>query len=120
MKLCVKEGRYAVARLKAIADIPREGFMTLSVTEEEISLVCREDQIPACAEKMETGFSLIKIEGTLDFSLVGIIAKVSGILTACKIPLFCVSTFDTDYFLVYSDKLEKAIDALAGAGYQIG
>ena len=56
----------------------------------------------------------------LDFSLVGILARISSILAAEEIGIFAVSTFDTDYILVKAENLDRALSALARAGYETG
>jgi hypothetical protein len=66
---------------------------------------------------MEKDFSCLKIEGPLDFSLVGIIASLTTILGEAKISTFVVSTFNTDYILVKKDNLEKAIAAFSANGH---
>jgi hypothetical protein len=57
--------------------------------------------------------------GPLDFSLVGIIAEISGILKECEISIFTVSTFDTDYILVKENNLQKAVNALTTHGHMV-
>ena len=58
-------------------------------------------------------------EGTLDFSLIGILADISRVLAQAKVGIFVVSTFDTDYIFVKEQQLDRAISRLAQAGYQI-
>mgnify|MGYP002623263378 CR=1 FL=1 len=55
----------------------------------------------------------------LDFSLIGILSRISGILAAQKIGIFAVSTYRTDYILVKGEDYSRALSALAGAGYEI-
>jgi hypothetical protein len=62
---------------------------------------------------------ILKVEGTLDFSLIGILAKISGILAKNSISIFVISTFNTDYILVKEEKVEKAILVLSKEGYEI-
>ena len=69
------------------------------------------------SEKSDTDWSCIKVEDPLDFSLTGILAKISTVLAKAKISIFVISTFDTDYILVKSEKLPFAERALLKSGY---
>ena len=119
MTIEVLEGKYAVCKLNDIAQIPQKAaFFSLSITDSEISLVCEESLAPRGC-KAEIGFIAMRVAGVLDFSLTGILAKISGILAAQKVSIFAVSTFDTDYVLVKEKDLERSICALEFGGYQI-
>ena len=95
------------------------GFFTLSSTGREVSLVCEAPFVPAAAVGCEKGFRAFEIMGQLDFSLTGIVSGITTALARNKISVFVISTFDTDWILVKEAKLEKAIDALVGAGYNV-
>lgn len=97
-------------------DVP---FCFLSKTDEENSLVCMTEYKPENTITCDDGWKAFRIEGTLDFSLIGILSKISGILADHKIGIFAVSTYNTDYILVRKEKFDKAIDALETAGYEI-
>lgn len=88
-------------------------------TDEENSLVCPTDHLPANTSVREDGWRAMKIEGVLDFSLIGILAGIAGILAEEKIGIFVVSTFNTDYILVKQEHLAHAGEALASRGYTI-
>ena len=94
------------------------GFYFIGRTEEEISLVCRTECVPAGTVVREDGWRGFRIEGTLDFSLIGILSKISGILAENKIGIFAVSTYNTDYGLVKEENFETALAALSAAGYE--
>lgn len=96
-----------------------DGFFSLTVTKDEISLICSEDKVPKSAVLVEKGFIAIKVMGQLDFGLVGILSKISTVLAHAKISIFALSTYDTDYILIKRDKLSKAIIALKSEGYII-
>ena len=98
--------------------LPR-GFCFFANTGEELSLVCRTEEAPAVTLAREDGWRAFRIAGTLDFSLVGILSRLSGILAAEGIGIFAVSTYDTDYILVKEENLDRAVLALAGAGYTV-
>lgn len=88
-------------------------------TGDEKSLVCPSGRVPSSALAREDGWRAFRIEGTLDFSLVGILSRISGILAGERIALFAVSTFDTDYILVKAENLDRALAALAAEGCEI-
>jgi hypothetical protein len=67
----------------------------------------------------DDGWRMMRVQGVLDFSLVGILAKLSSVLAERRIGIFAVSTYNTDYILVKAENYERALAALAGAGYQI-
>ena len=94
-------------------------FYFLGRTDEEISLVCRTEDTPAGTLAREDGWRGFRIEGTLDFSLVGILSKLSAVLAENGIGIFAVSTFNTDYILVKAEDLDRALAALAAAGYVV-
>ena len=68
--------------------------------------------MPTETVNREDGWQMFKIEGVLDFSLIGILAKISGVLAKENISIFALSTFNTDYILVKTDKVHKAVRAL--------
>lgn len=98
---------------------PAMDFYFLGRTDEEISLICRTEDTPAETLAREDGWRAFRIEGTLDFSLVGILSKLSAILAENGIGIFAVSTFNTDYILVKAENLDRALAALAAAGYVV-
>ncbi len=94
-------------------------FYFVGKTDEELSLVCLTKDVPAAAEPRDDGWKAFRIQGVLDFSLMGILSKLSGILAENHIGIFAVSTYNTDYILVKKENFTKALDVLAGAGYLI-
>ena len=108
-----------VCKVASLADICMDaGFFFIGRTDEEISLVCRTEDVPAEPTAREDGWRGFRIEGILDFSLTGILARISGILAEEKIGIFAVSTYNTDYVLVKKENMRRAMDALAAAGYE--
>ena len=99
-------------------DLSKE-FYFIAKTDEEISLVCRTDDVPDNVIKREDGWKCFRIRGPLDFSIVGILSELTGILADNGIAVFAVSTFDTDYILVKKDKFELAGMVLVDSGYRI-
>jgi uncharacterized protein len=93
-------------------------FLNYAVTGDEVSLVCESALVPE-GLTTETGFVALKVDGVLDFSLVGIAAKLTAVMARCKISVLVLSTFDTDYVLLRRERLEEAVAALGADGYTI-
>ena len=94
-------------------------FYFIGKTDEELSLVCRTEDVPLFTTERDDGWRGFRISGTLDFSLIGILSKLSGILAEHKIGIFAVSTYNTDYILVKEENFERALDILGSEGYSI-
>ena len=108
-----------VCKLPSAAGIDLSAdFFFLGKTDEEISLVCRTEQTPAGTAAREDGWRAFRIEGVLDFSLTGILSRLSAVLAENGIGIFAVSTYNTDYILVKADHLGKAMNVLREAGYE--
>jgi Uncharacterized conserved protein len=120
MKL-LKE-KYGVCRLNKTELIPEwaenSKFFSITKTSDELSIVCSEDNIPNDI-KCEKDWRVLKIEGPLDFSLIGILASISTILAQKGISIFAISTYDTDYILVKSKDIDNAIDSLIKERYEV-
>lgn len=120
MRLKKLDDNFTVCKVKDISEVNFEhDNVFLSKTAEELSLVCPSDTVPSNVIEREDGFKAFKIDGKLDFSLIGILAPIAKILADNTIGIFVVSTFDTDYILVKEDKFERALLLLNNAGYQI-
>ena len=120
MKLKILPQRLTVCKVKDLSDIDLTGdFFFIGRTDEELSLVCRTEDAPRETVKRDDGWRGFRIEGVLDFSLVGILSKLSAILAENKIGIFAVSTYNTDYILTKADNFDRAMEALASAGYEV-
>ena len=120
MELKKLEYDLTVCKVGALADIDMTtDFFFLGKTDEELSLVCRTEDVPAKTMERDDGWKGFRIEGTLDFSLIGILSKLSGILADHKIGIFAVSTYNTDYILVKEENFGRALKLLASEGYTI-
>ena len=109
-----------VCKVSAVEDIDMEAdFFFVGKTDEEISLVCKTEDTPARTTERDDGWKGFRIRGVLDFSLIGILSKISGILAANDIGIFAVSTFNTDYILVKTENFEKALSVLSAEGYEV-
>ncbi len=113
--------RLAVCRLPADAPLPapsENGFFSVTRTEAEISIVCREGDEPGGAA-VEPGWRALRVAGTLDFSQTGVLASFASPLAQAGVPIFVVSTYDTDYLLVQETDLDTAVTALTAAGHSV-
>lgn len=88
-------------------------------TDEEKSLVCITNEVPANVIQRDDGWKAFRIQGVLDFSLIGILSKIATILADNGISIFAVSTYNTDYVLIKKENYQKGLDVLQGAGYKI-
>jgi len=93
-------------------------FFSITRTKDELSVVAKENSLNDY-KKTETGWKILKIKGLLDFSLTGIISKISSVLSDANISVFVISTFNTDYVMVKNETLEKAVEVLRGNGYEV-
>ena len=120
MKLELLKLRFTVCQLETPvqADVTAP-FTFLAKTDEEVSLVCPTAACPACALNRQDGWRCLRVAGPLDFSLVGILAKLAACLADARVPLFAVSTYNTDYILFREEYTETALNALTNAGYEI-
>ena len=93
-------------------------FLFVGKTDREISVVCETAHAPAATLERSDGWLGFRIEGQLDFSLIGVLARISKVLAEASIGIFVVSTFDTDYVLVRAADFDRAVGALTAAGYK--
>jgi len=120
MQLKKLECDLTVCKLETTTSIDlSKDFYFIGKTDEEISLVCKTEDTPGNTTDRDDGWKGFRIEGVLDFSLIGILSKISGILADNKIGIFAVSTYNTDYILVKKENFEKALRVLGEAGYEI-
>lgn len=94
-------------------------YTFIGKTDEENSLVCMTNEVPENTIRRDDGWQAFRIQGILDFSLIGILAKIATILADNKIPIFAISTYNTDYVLIKKEKYQKALEVLQSSGYKI-
>ena len=120
--LALLPGHHAFCRLEPAAGLPgwamAGAFCSVTRTAEELSIVCPEDAVPA-GVRCEGGWRLLRVEGTLEMGLVGIMAALTAPLAQAGISLMAIATFDTDYLLVREATLGRALAALRGAGHGV-
>ncbi|HZO95023.1 MAG TPA: ACT domain-containing protein [Candidatus Baltobacteraceae bacterium] len=123
MKLRVFGETFALARLPGNAAVPDwvagSELIALVRTARELSIVCRDDAVPREVSEVERGFRAIVVTGTLDFTVTGVIAALADPLAAAGIPIFGLSTYDTDHILVRESLLPAAVEALRAAGHEV-
>lgn len=113
--------RLAIARLSADAPLPEwpgGGFVTLSRTKDELSIVCAQRCVPA-GVRQERDKIALGIEGVIPMTTIGILAALCTTLAAAEVPVFVISTFDTDWILVHADKFAAARAALEALGHEV-
>ncbi|HEX2206219.1 MAG TPA: ACT domain-containing protein [Longimicrobium sp.] len=123
LRLSLLSETLAVCRLGPDAPVPDWAWTgepaSVTRTCDELSIVCRADAVPDGVRR-EDGWRCLKVQGPLDFALTGIMARLTEPLAAAGISVFVLSTYDTDYVMVRAQNLERATDALRGAGHRIG
>lgn len=111
---------FSIVQLAPDADLPpwakTAAFLSLTRTPNEISIVIPENFVPEDV-KAKGGWRCLRVKGVLDFDLTGVLASLSIPLAKAKIPLFVISTYDTDYLLVRSVSLQKSLQVLEAAGH---
>jgi hypothetical protein len=109
-------------RLQPGAELPewvdKGPFRSVTRTEQEVSVICRDHDVPV-GESAERGLRVIEVIGPLDFSLTGVVAALVVPLAEVEIPVFVISTFESDYLLVREADVEAACEALEDAGHAI-
>jgi len=114
--------RFAVCRLLSGEMVPGWlyglSFWAATRTDDELSVVLPEENVPA-DWLAERGWRCLKVQGPLDFGLTGVLASLTVPLAGAGIPIFAISTYDTDYFLVHDADLSRAIEALSLHGHLV-
>lgn len=120
MKLKKLPYELTVCKVEKTSDINMDADICfVGKTEEELSLVCKTEDVPAETLERDDGWRGFRIAGVLDFSLIGILSKLSTVLAENMIGIFAVSTYNTDYILVKTDIFERAMQVLAAEGYEV-
>lgn len=122
MKLIVIPHSLAVIKLDAAAPLPDwihgSRFYSVTRTGDELSIFCESHVMPQLPGKAD-GWRALRVAGTLELQLTGVISQLALPLASRQIPIFSISTHDTDYIVVGEDRLDDAIDVLRRAGHAI-
>jgi hypothetical protein len=124
MKLLLLPGLFAVCQLDPNASLPAwatltsSGFVSITRTEHELSIVCAQEDAPDDV-RTERDWRCLMIEGPLDFSLIGVLSALLAPLADAGVSVFALSTFDTDYLLVRTAQLDLAVETLNAAGHPV-
>lgn len=127
LKLSLLKNKYVVCRLNKNERIPAWAYkgdvFSITRTNDELSLVCQQENIEV--EELdedilcERNWNIFKVEGPLDFALVGILSNLSCIMKEAGVSIFAISTYDTDYIMVKNEKVNEAIKALKQYGHEV-
>ena len=110
----------SVCKVRSPRDLDLSGdIYFIGKTDEELSLVCPTADVPRGVTARDDGWRGFRIQGVLDFSLIGILSQLSSVLAENKIGIFAVSTYNTDYILVKQEQFDRALSALRDAGYTV-
>lgn len=122
LTLDLLEGTFAVCRMAADAPVPGWAvggpFVSITRTADELSVVCRQEAVPEDV-RCERGWRCLRVAGTLDLSLVGVLASLLGPLAEAGVSVVAASTFDTDYLLFPGQDFRRAVEVLRRAGYTL-
>jgi hypothetical protein len=123
LNLIILKDKYAIYRFETDSDIPNwirnSDFYSITKTKDELSIISKQLDLTTEVPETNKDWRILKIQGPLDFSLIGIIAEISRILKEIKISIFTISTYDTDYIFLKNQDLNKAIDSLKANGHKI-
>ena len=120
MKLKVIDEEFSICKVMDYSGVNLDKpYVFTGATDEEKSLVCPISDVPENTIERNDGWKAFRIEGVLDFSLIGILSKISSCLAENGIGIFAISTFNTDYILTKTENFNKAQQSLAAQGYTI-
>lgn len=120
IKLKIIDETFSVCKVNDYSEVDLQAeFVFTGSTDVEKSLVCPSRLVPAETTARNDGWRAFRIEGVLDFSLIGILSGISACLAGKGIGIFAISTFNTDYILTKAENFEKAIKTLETEGYTI-
>ncbi len=120
MKIKIINKDFTICKVEDLSQIDStDEFYFIGKTDEELSVVCSSDSVPGNSLVCEDGWRAFRIQGELDFSLIGILSKISTLLADHQIGIYAVSTYNTDYILTKKDNFMKAIQILEANGYEI-
>lgn len=111
---------FSVCKVKDYSTVNFDSeYYFMGRTDEEYSLVCITENVPDNVIERDDNWKAFRIQGVLDFSLIGILSQISNLLAENQIGIFAVSTYNTDYILTKKDNYQRALKILSDAGYKI-
>jgi hypothetical protein len=120
MELKIIGRAFSVCQVPDLSGVDfQDEFVFVGKTDEEISLVCATECAPENCVSRADGWRAFRIQGVLDFSLIGILSKISTVLAENGVGIFAISTYNTDYVLVREDQFDRALEALSRSGYGV-
>jgi hypothetical protein len=120
MELKIINQDFSICKVDDLSQVDySDDFCFVSKTDEELSLVCNTNLVPQNAIECDNGWKAFRIEGVLDFSIIGILSRISTLLAENKIGIFAVSTYNTDYILTKEENFDKSIKILEQNGFVI-
>lgn len=120
MEIKIINQDFSICKVQDLSEVDySDEFCFIGKTDEELSLVCSTNRVPKNVFECDNGWKAFRMQGVLDFSLIGILSKISTLLAENKIGIFAVSTYNTDYILTKEENFEKSIKVLEDNGYII-
>lgn len=122
------EGTYGIYKFECRAGAYRwigglpatdDDFIGFSATATETSVICREGVAGKSVTANKEGWTGLFFDGQLDFELVGILSRLTGLLADAGIGVLAFSTYDTDYVFIPSRQLSTARRVLSDRGYVV-
>lgn len=96
----------------------RDRLLSATRTPDELSIVCPEELAPPGAT-VSADWAALRVRGTLAHDTCGVLTSFAEPLAAARIPIFALSSFDTDYLLVPAVRFHDAVAALAERGHAV-
>lgn len=120
MKIEKIEADLSICKVENYSEVNlSQKYCFIGKTDEENSLVCLTENVPENVVVRDDGWKVFRVQGTLDFSLIGILSKITAVLADNKIGIFAISTYNTDYILVKAENYNNSLTVLAEAGFSI-
>ncbi len=121
LKFRILAGHYAIVRLNPNAPVPewatKGEFNSITRTSDELSIVCPTENLPSSASSPHR-WVVLKLEGPFPFSLTGVLLSFLEPLSRNEVPIFAISTYDTDYVLIQEGFRGAALRLLQKAGHE--
>ena len=120
MEIKLLNDDFSVCKIRDLSGVNlTDSFYFIGKTDEELSLVCSTESVPDNTLSRDDGWKAFRIQGVLDFSLIGILSRITTLLADNKIGVFAISTYNTDYILTKKENFEDALRVLSDNGYII-